>query len=552
MESASLVVVDPGGNRVRVPLDPLPFLIGRQPESNLILRDSRASRTHSRIVEEDGRYVIEDCNSRHGTFVNNARISRRPLENGDRIEFGVPDSYQLLFALDGAELKELLEQMGAAERASSAPHGVGGNLAKLRAILDLARTLQSSFSVEDVLAQVVDAALAIAGAERGFLMLRKGESLETRVARNRNGRTLSENELRVPRHVLHRALQHRRELLSMNFDPLAGNDTAPDRSIASLELRSVICVPLVRIRAGQGDTTSLITSGNETVGLLYMDSKLSPADLAGGNRELLQTLAIEASTVLENARLLEEERGKRQMEEELDLARSIQQSLLPRELPSDGWVRACGSSVASREVGGDYFDAHPVNEHCWSAVVADVSGKGVSSALLASLLQGALMAASDHPNALALRMRRLSQFLLERTGGEKYATVFQSLLHRDGRLNYVNAAHCPPVLIRANSKLSELETTGMPVGLMEDAEFALSEERLEPGDKLLIYSDGVTEAQNEAGEFFGKRRLLKVLETNAGSSAAALHDAVHEAVATFTGGAAQSDDITLLVLAFAA
>ena len=552
MESASLVVVDPGGNRVRVPLDPLPFHIGRQPESNLILRDSRASRTHSLIVEDEGRYVIEDCNSRHGTFVNSARISRRPLENGDRIEFGVPDSYQLLFTLDGAELKGLLEQMGAAEHPSSAPHGVGGNLARLRAILDLARTLQSSFSVEDVLAQVVDAALAIAGAERGFLMLRKGESLETRVARNRNGRTLSENELRVPRHVLHRALQHRRELLSMNFDPLAGNDTAPDRSIASLELRSVICLPIVRIRAGQGDATSLITSSNETVGVLYMDSKLSTADLAGGNRELLQTLAIEASTVLENARLLEEERGKRRMEEELNLARSIQQSLLPRELPSDGWVRVCGSSVASREVGGDYFDAHPVNEHCWSAVVADVSGKGVSSALLASLLQGALMAASDHPNALALRIRRLSQFLLERTAGEKYATVYQSLLHDDGRLNYVNAAHCPPVLIRASAELSELETTGMPVGLMEGAEFALSEERLGPGDKLLIYSDGVTEAQNEAGEFFGKRRLFQVIQFHAGGSAAALHDAVHEAVAAFTGGAAQSDDITLLVLEFAA
>jgi sigma-B regulation protein RsbU (phosphoserine phosphatase) len=203
-------------------------------------------------------------------------------------------------------------------------------------------------------------------------------------------------------------------------------------------------------------------------------------------------------------------------------------------------------------VGGDYFDAHPVNEHCWSAVVADVSGKGVSSALLASLLQGALIAASDQPNALALRIRRLSQFLLERTGGEKYATVYQSLLHDDGRLNYVNAAHCPPVLIRANAALSELETTGMPVGLMDGAEFALGEERLEPGDKLLIYSDGVTEAQNEAGEFFGKRRLFQVIQFNAGSGAATLHDAVHQAVAAFTGGAAQSDDITLLVLEFAA
>ena len=550
MDPASLVVVDPNGNRTRVPLDPLPFHIGRQPESHLIVRDSRASRAHSRIFAEEGNYLIEDCGSRHGTFVNGVRISRHALANGDRIEFGVPDSYQLLFALDGAALKNLMQQMGAAEHPVSAPHGVGGNLAKLRAILDLARTLQSSFSVEDVLAQVVDAALAIAGAERGFLMLRKGDALETRVARNRHGRTLNESELRVPRHVLHRALQHRRELLSMNFDPLATHDTAPDRSIANLELRSVICVPLVRIRAGQGDATSLIAAANDTVGVLYMDSKISAADLAGGNRELLQTLAIEASTVLENARLLEEERTKRLMEEELNLARSIQQSLLPRALPADGWVRACGSSVASREVGGDYFDAHPVHENCWSAVVADVSGKGVSSALLASLLQGALIAASDHPNAMALRMRRLNGFLLERTCGEKYATVFQSLLHRDGKLSYLNAAHCPPLVIRANGALSELEVTGMPVGMMEGAEFALAEEQLTPGDKLLIYSDGVTEAQNSAGDFFGKKRLREVVITHAAEGAAAVHDAVQEAVTAFTGGAAQSDDITVLVLEF--
>ncbi len=548
MEPASLVVVDPGGNRTRVPLEPLPFLIGRQPESNLILRDSRVSRTHLRIVSEEGRYLIEDCGSRHGALVNGVRISRHTLEHGDRIEFGVPDCYQLLFALDGAELKSLMEQMGAAERPAHAPHGVGGNLAKLRAILDLARTLQGSFSVEDVLAQVVDAALAIAGAERGFLMLRKGEALETRVARNRHGRTLNETELRVPRQVLHRALQHRRELLSMNFDPLASHDTSPDRSIASLELRSVICVPLVRIRAGKGDATSLITTTNETVGVLYMDSKISPADLAGGNRELLQTLAIEASTVLENARLLEEERGKRMMEEELGLARTIQQSLLPRALPEEGWLRACGSSVASREVGGDYFDAHPVNEHCWSAVVVDVSGKGVSSALLASLLQGALLAASDHPQAMALRIHRLNQFMLERTGGEKYATVFQSLLHRDGKLYYVNAAHCPPMVIRADGSFAELQTTGMPVGLLAGAEFGLAEEQLVPGDKLLIYSDGVSEAQNAAGDFFGKRRLRAAVAEHAAESASAVHDAVQEAVAKFTGGAPQSDDITLLVL----
>src|ERR1035437_8409727 len=446
---ASLVVVDPNGHRKRVPVDPIPFLIGRQPENHLILRDSRVSRSHARIVVENGVYVLEDIGSRHGTFVNGKRVQRKVLENTDRVEFGAQDSYQLLFALDGVELKRLMEQLGGGDQAP-APQGVGNNLAKLRAILDLARTLQSSFSIDEVLASVVDTALTITGAERGFLLLRPGAGaeLETRVARNRRGPDLRETDLRVPREVIRRALEHRRELLSMNFEPLGAEETRPENSMADLEMRSVICVPLVRIRAGQGDATSVLVTGNETVGVLFMDSRVMAADLAGGNRELLQTLAIEASTVLENARLLQEEQSKHQMEEELRLARTIQQSLLPGSLPGEGWLRASGSSLASHEVGGDYYDVTRVSPRCWSAVVVDVSGKGVGSALLASLLQGALITVTDHPEAMGHRMERLNRFLLDRTGGEKYATVFYCLLHEDGRVYYVNAAHCPPMVVR--------------------------------------------------------------------------------------------------------
>jgi serine phosphatase RsbU (regulator of sigma subunit)/pSer/pThr/pTyr-binding forkhead associated (FHA) protein len=549
---ASLVVVDPGGHRKRVPVDPIPFLIGRQPGNHLILRDSRVSRAHARIVVENGGYVLEDTGSRHGTFVNGKRVKRKALENTDRVEFGAQDSYQLLFALDGVELKRLMEQVGGGEPAA-APLGVGGNLAKLRAILDLARTLQSSFSIDEVLASVVDTALTITGAERGFLLLRggAGAALETRVARNRRGQNLRETDLRVPREVIRRALEQRRELLSMNFEPLGSEETTrPQNSVADLELRSVICVPLVRIRAGQGDATSVMVTGNETVGVLYMDSRLMAADLAGGNRELLQTLAIEASTVLENARLLQEEQAKHQMEEELRLARTIQQSLLPGHLPGEGWLRASGSSLASHEVGGDYYDVTRVSAHCWSAVVADVSGKGVGSALLASLLQGALITSTEHSDAMGHRMERLNRFLLDRTGGEKYATVFYCLLHDDGRMYYVNAAQCPPMVVRANGERLELEASGMPVGLIEGAEFGVIEQRLAAGDKIVIYSDGVTEAQNLEKGFFGKRRLREVVEAHAGGSCGAIHEAIQEAVAAFTEGAAQSDDITLVVLEF--
>jgi len=221
-------------------------------------------------------------------------------------------------------------------------------------------------------------------------------------------------------------------------------------------------------------------------------------------------------------------------------------------LPAEGWLRARGSSVASRQVGGDYFDVTEVNPQCWSAVVADVSGKGVSSALLAALLQGALITATHQPEALRLRVERLNQFVNDRTGGEKYATVFYCLITVDGRIDYVNAAHCPALIVRREGRLASLDTTGMPVGLLEDAEFALAAEQLAQGDKVVIYTDGVTEAQNRNGDFFGKGRLRELVVANARSSCAALHEAIQEAVTAFTEGAPQSDDITLLVLEYSA
>jgi serine phosphatase RsbU (regulator of sigma subunit) len=550
--SASVIVVDPSGHRSRVELAPLPFKIGRQAENDLILRDSRASREHARIVREGGEYKIEDAGSRHGVYVNGQRVENHTLRNSDRIEFGFPDSYQLIFALDGAELNRLIDQFGAHEKSGplSGVPGAGANLAKLRAILDVARTLQTGLSLQDVLNSVVDAALAITGAERGFLLLRNNAELETRVARNRQGATLPASDLRVPRRVIKRALEQRRDLLSMNFDPQGTGEFQPERSIVDLELRSVISVPLVRISQVRGDATNAISTAEETAGVLYMDSRVAAADLAGGNRELLQTLAIEASTILENARLLDEERLKQKIEEELDVARTIQQGLLPRSLPAEGWFRACGSSVASHQVGGDYYDVIPAGPDAWTAVVADVSGKGVSSALLASLLQGAFLAVSHGDTALGKRLERINVFLNERTAGEKYATVFYCLLERTGRLHYVNAGHCPPLVVRQAGGIEPLDATAMPVGLMESAEFPVAETTLAPGDKIVIYSDGVTEAQNLKGEFFGRQRLRQVVAEHHADSCQGLHGAVAKAVAAFTESAPQADDITLVVIEY--
>lgn len=542
---AAVHVVDPSGQRTRIPIDTLPFLIGRQADNQLVLRDNRASRTHARIIVEDGHYVLEDLASRHGIWVNGARVGRHVLRNSDRIDLGVEESYQMTFFLEAGEFRRILEHI------SSSGSGMGDNgLAKLRSLVEVARALQNSLSTNEVLTAVIDAALSVTGCERGFLLLRKDGALAVEVARDREGRTLEAEDLIVPASVIERALNSRRELLSMVFDPLEESGARPESTVAALELRSVVCLPLIEVRSVNSQETSALESSRITVGLVYMDSRGAPADLSAGNRELLQTLAMEASTILENARLIEEERVKQRMEGELKIAREIQQGLTPPDLPAAGWLRAAGSSWASSEVGGDYFDVRPLPGDRWAAVIADVSGKGVSSALLASFLQGAFLMATGAAAEIGLLMTHLNRFLLERTRGEKYATMFYCIVDRSGHMSYVNAGHCAPYLVNADGRLRKLHTTGMPVGMLEEAEFQIVETQLEPGDKVVLYSDGMTEAENAAGQFFDAERVRLCVRENSGLGAADLHQRLMDAVDQFTEGGSVRDDITALVLEY--
>ncbi len=540
--TATLIVLNPGGNRSRVPIEPVPFCIGRQADNHLVLRDNRASRNHARVVFENGDYFIEDLKSSHGVFVNGERIQKQRLHNSDRIEFGSPDSYALVFSLEEDEIQKLLNTF-----TSARPGQPGaGSLVKLRALVDVARALQNSLATDDVLGAVVDAALAFTGLQRGFLLLDKGDRMEIAVARDRSGMAIPLSELKVPVKAIQRALRERRELLAMSFDPTSAEHDS-NRTVEELELRSVVCVPLVRVRGNSSEETQMITSKGDTVGVIYLDSQQA-ADLSTGNREVLQTLALEASTILENARLLEEERVKQRMEEELNIAREIQSSLLPRALPATGWFRVAASSLPSHQVGGDYYDVKALGPDRWSLVVADVSGKGVSSGILAALLQGALALGSESIE-MARMMSRVNQFLNERTEGEKYATVFYCTLDRSGNLQWVNAGHVTPIVVRGDGKLERLGTTGMPVGLLPTAEYEVKTLQLDPGDKLVAYSDGLSEAQDGDGQFFDGR-MREVIRAKARGSFRELHDALMQAVEEFARNTVQTDDITAAVVEF--
>ncbi len=549
----SLEVVHPSGKRTRTAVSAFPFKLGRQSDNHLQLRDSRISRNHAEIRHERDQLLLKDLNSSHGTFVNGHRVDQATLHHGDVIDFGFDDSYRLQFQMEGHEISRILDRL---EPGAAGDTRETASLNKLTVLLEVARTLQSSVGVEEVLTSVVDAAISVTGSERGFLLLAEGERLNVTVARTRDGRNLNSEELTVPTSVIFKELRQRRELLTMTFDPsMEGFD--PQKTIAALELRTVICIPLIRMRAGGPPKDTMDgTAQHESTGVLYLDSRELGSRLTVADRELLQTLALEASNVIENARLLADEHRNRKIQEELDIARSIQQSLLPRSLPQTGWFRASGISIPSQNVAGDYFDVRRIREDRFVNIIVDVSGKGVSSALLASLLQGIFIAASTEPPELPALMSRTNEFLVERTEGEKYATMFYCILHRDGTLYWTNAGHCSGILVRPRQPYELLRPTSMPLGMMSDAVFEVCQTRLQPGDKLCLYSDGLSEAhlpptERGAFHFFGEERILDTIRKHESASSREIQEALLQEVQDFLGGSEQTDDVTLLIIDYA-
>ena len=544
----TVTVIGPSGERNEVQVTHSPFRIGRLPECEIPLRDNRVSRHHGQILLEGSTYYIEDSKSRHGLFVNGKKVDRHELRLGDEIDFGIEDSYRLVIGKDLTFTAPLMEKVAAMPESEGT-----GNLGRLSAVLEVARALQASLAVDEVLAAAVDAALVVTGAERGFLMLTDGSGeLEVKVARNLGGEQLAADELRVPRRVIQKALTRRRDLLFMTFDPAKGEtaDAELEETVARLELRSAICVPLVRIRIGQQHETSLLSPGEDTLGALYMDSKQVTGDLSAANRELLQTLAVEISTVLENARLLAQEHKQQSLEQELKIARDIQQTMLPAQLPAEGWLVAEGSSEACFQVGGDYFDVMELSADQWGVVQADVSGKGVSAALLTSLIQGAFFATASLDPRPSEIVARVNRYICERSRLARFATVFYCLVGRDGAVRWVSAGHCPAILVRASGETEWLNATSFPIGLFPEAVFPQQEITLSEGDKVVVYTDGVSEAVNWSNERFGEERLREAARRHASSSAPRLFQSIREEISSFTSGAPQNDDLTLLVLGY--
>ena len=538
-----IVVIEPSGNRREVEIAPVPFRIGRQADNELTLRDSRISRQQAQIVSVNGTLVLEDCGSRHGTFVNGEKILRHELKPNDKIDFGIADSYHLIHVSDEVSVAELVERVEA-----PAPEQPGAReLHHLGVLLDVARALGTGLSLEDILTTVVDAAIRITGTDRGVLLLAgtSGE-LNAVVARDRQNRTIALEQLQVSKSVVKRVASTRRELIVSDVgDEMSSN---PQESMASLALRTVVAIPVDKLPVIESIDVTITSRQSELLGVLYLDSRRPTSAFSDLDREVLRTLAREAATVVENARLFAAARAKARLDHEIQIASEIQQRLLPKSLPNLAGVAVAGSTLACYSVGGDCFDVIELGGGRYGFFVGDVSGKGISAALLATLLQGVFFTTATMDIPICDIFSRVNAYLCDRTLESRYATVFYGVLEPDGSFEYVNAGHVPPLVRRDTGGLEPLESQNFPVGLLPEAEYQSGRTLLRSGDCVVIYTDGVSEAANPRNELFEEARLRKVIEGFQGHTVEELADAVSSAVKAFTGGAPQSDDITLLIV----
>ena len=540
-----LVVVEPNGMRRDVVVTSSPFRIGRQAGHELTLRDSRVSRHQAQILTVDDKLVLEDTGSSHGTFVNGEKILRHELKPSDRIDFGVADSYQVIYVGDGATIEEIVERIDAPAPEQSGPR----ELHHLGVLLEVARTLSSGLSLEDILTAVLDAAIELTRTERGVLLLHNSSGqVQTAVARNAQRGTLRPEDVQISQGVLKRVASTRRELIVSEEE--GSGLSSQQESMARLALRTIVAIPIDKLPVIEALDATISARQGELMGILYMDSRAPSSAFSALDREVLRTLAREAATVVENARLFAAARAKARLDHEIEIASQIQQNLLPKALPNLPNVAVAGSTLACYSVGGDCFDVIELDGNRHGFFVGDVSGKGISAALLATLLQGVFFTTATMDIALPGIFSRVNRYLCERSGDDRYATVFYGVLDATGRFEYVNAGHVPPLVRRRSGVAEALGSTNFPVGMFPEADYECAEVNLEPGEFLVIYTDGVSEAANISAELFEEARLRRIVEDFKGQTVEELAATIRDGVKAFSAGAPQSDDVTILVIGY--
>jgi len=562
-----LIVKYPDRTPDHFPLGRLRITIGRSARNDLCIPDPFASRVHAEVRREGDEYVLQDLGSANGTLYNGATVEGAiHLTAGGRIQIGeteiifddgtfnsgmgatmITDNSEaslpeatialtssdrttsgLLEAIEGARTRPEEIASVATAAPKKAKHGD-----LLALISKVGITLLASATLNETLEQIVTLVFEAVPADRCLIMMRDegSEDLRVAVARLRD-RVGEVGEIRVSRNVLDEVVIRGKSVLTSDaqHDPRFATGTVVLQGV-----RSVLAVPL--------------GVAEKVFGIIYADSPVSEGRFTEDHLKVLTTLASVAAIRVENARLVEARLERERLERELALASEIQQRFQPTAPPHVSGYELQGISFPCYEIGGDYYDFIEREDGRLVIALGDVSGKGTAAALLMSSLHAAIHAQSASHDSLVATISAVNRYLADNIPANRFVTLFYAELDPEsGALSFLNAGHNPPLIVHAAGTVEQLASGGLPLGIKPDAEYREGRTQLQPGDVLVIYSDGVTEAVSPTGEEFGPTRLYEVVQRNVEASAAGIRDRIESSLTKFAQGTSAADDITLVIV----
>ena len=522
MTNAKLIIESANMRRI-VQLDHTPFTLGRGADRDLCLSHPQVSREHAAIDHDAEGYFLVDSGSRHGTFANGLTVTNHRLRSGDRITLGT--SQDVLIFEDTGEDSSTRTLIASLSRSGSET-----DLETLALFLKAAQSLSQKGALEDVLCTMLSYALRLTGAERGFVFLGDGpENFKLGCGLDRDGKTLAEAA-----DISHSIV---RDAAASQLDfVLSDTRREAARGRESLILHSIRSVAAIPLRS---------PNSARLLGLMYLDSRSGQHDFTRIGKDILHAIASQAATLLENFRMLEAERESVLLRKELEIAASIQRQMIPQTLPRFAGVELAARTVPCTSVGGDFYDVLPTPDG-FVAIVADVCGKGIPAALLASMVQGMFHAQITTGASLLDAVKAVNAFVYSRTPPEKYLTLVmvRYTLGSAGEVSVelINGGHVSPLVVRADGSVETITDHDVPVGLLDFATFHSIHLSLGPGDQIVLLSDGISEAEDVGGTQFGFAEMGQHL--TAPKTVAKLFGALEK----FCEGTAVQDDQTILTI----
>jgi phosphoserine phosphatase RsbU/P len=538
MDTVTLSYFDANGAH-NVDLNRDSTALGRSPGQDVVLSDPSVSRKHAVILKQGNTYTVVDQNSTHGTFLNAVRVERAELKSGDVLQLGSLKGPEMRFHLRGnnqetngllqSPVTQLLSSLSELRVGPEEPGSSAREMERLNWLLRAARQLNEGGALEDILSAFLHLTLQLTGLERGFVFLQKDREMQLARGLDSEGKNLEEDST-VSRRALHKAIESDSKFLIS--DTLENESVSGWSSVVVNSIRSVYCIPL-RKRLSTNEP-------NHLLGLLYLDSQMGLKKLTTVDHQLLDTIAAEAATLLHNALLAEAEYKSRQASEQLAVAAKIHSGLMSMTLPTLPYAEIRAKSVPCLAIGGDFYDAVAL-EDCVCVAVADVSGKGVPAAIVAATLQGVVHSQFLAGRSLPDIATVANHFLCTRNVG-KYATMILLKLFPDGQVEYMNCGHIQPLAVQG-MQIRRLEEGNLIVGLIAGASYTSALCKLQPGESLLLASDGITEAEDAAGNQFGDSGLDTVAHYED-------IDEILDHVTSFQMPSPAQDDCTLLKIRY--